>query len=181
MICESFEQFEQQYGSAVAEEVLTRICEAAWNRGKPTPGVFLSEVHPINALNHTLEGTVVHNDISFEFLIDNGDANGTVVREFTTEDRAPYVPERPARYTLVPANPHLKAEKPFQYEAFLQHTKQSWFKDLVSHYNYDRHFQPGLVIERHYKEQAVAHGLVWVCDDDPRAVAIQQDLNPPAI
>jgi hypothetical protein len=174
--CSTYDEFDAHYGRAVANELFSRICEAAYDPKRPQPGVTITNIHRHNAINMTFEGVLLHDGIEFSFVIDDGDWNGTEVREFTTHDLAPYEPPQPTRYTLVPTDGNLKENRPAMYEAYLRWTREPWFQELLRAYHYDRHFQPGLVVERHYREKAAERGLKLEYADSDRAVRIQADL-----
>jgi hypothetical protein len=175
--CTTFEQFEKHYGPAAAEGVLTRICEAGWAPSQLEPGIKELRVHEHNACNHTYEGVLEYDGIAFSFVVDNGDWNGTEVREFTTEDAAGYEAPRPALYVLVPEKADLRATNPAMYSVYLHWTRTSWFADIQRGYNYDKHFQPGVKTEQHYRDKARQHGLKFVQSDDVQARQAQADVD----
>lgn len=175
--CTTFEEFEKHYGAAAAESVLTRICEAGWAPNRPEPGISNLEVHQHNACNHTYEGVFDYEGVEFSFIVDDGDWGGTVVREFTTEESRGYEMAPPTQYVLVPEKADLRSANPAMYSAYLHWTKTSWFDDLQRSYNYDRHFQPGVKIEQHYRDKARQRGLKFVPSDDSAARQVQADVD----
>jgi hypothetical protein len=84
-VCTSFDDFERHYGTEVGTEVLQRICEAGYAGGTSGAGLYVS-VERHNALNMTMEGTLEHDGLDFYFKIDDGDGNGTEVREFVSDN-----------------------------------------------------------------------------------------------
>ena len=151
------------------EEMLERICDAHWNGGKGE-GVTFRDIYQHNACNHTLSVTIEENGTVYGFVIDNGDWNGTVVVSWGLEDDvASYKhPEPGEQLTFVQINPCLRTERPEMWQVYLWWRDQSWFKEKNRNYLYDRHFQPGVQIEKHYREWAAQKrmtiGLLSNCD-----------------
>lgn len=141
------------------EDALTRICEAHWNR-RGGDGVTFFDIHQHDACNHTLRGHIEIDGHTYGFLIDNGNWDGTVVREWVTdtEDLGGYEPPRPTLYTYVPqkARADMFAGMLGVYKYW---TEQAWFKEKVQAYNYDRHFAPGGKTEKYYADWAATKGM----------------------
>lgn len=147
------------------DEILERICDVSYNlHAQPgTDGnIKITDVHQHNACNHTFSGTITIENIEYGFVIENGDWAGTVVKEWgLAEDIGTYTPPEPGeQLTFIPNNMHLKTENPALFKVYLNWRKQSWFKEMIGKYLYDRHFQPGSFIENHYKEWAAKKGMV---------------------
>lgn len=160
--CQEFQAFESRFGAQVAEDVLERICDAHWSSGKDksASGVVLTGTHAHNACNHTLTGHFDHEGETFHFVVDNGDWAGTVVQEFgTSEEAGQYEPPAPAQYTFAPRDDALEHKRPAMYQVYLAWTQTSWFKEKLAAYHYDRHFQPGCVVEQQYSDWAASKGL----------------------
>lgn len=140
-------------------EILDRISDAHWG-GCKGEGITMS-AYQHNACNHTLSGEIDVDGKRYSFVIDSGDRNGTVVREWCApEDSQGFQePEPPEPYTFVPADPLLLKNRPAMFRVYAQWRKASWFKDMERGYNYDRHFAPGTKTESHYVEKASARGL----------------------
>lgn len=161
--CQTFREFAERSGMAVAEGLLERICDAHWNHGGD--GVTFRDIHQHNACNHTLSGSIEHEGETLHFIIDDGDWGGTVVREFgTVDDVGVYEPPKPQRYMFVPADDNLATKRPEMWKMYLWWTKQPWFTEQLGKYHYDRHFQPGCAIEDHYRKWAAERGLKIVPD-----------------
>lgn len=161
----AFEAFEARFGVDAATEVMDRIANADWKRGGH--GVTISDVYAHNACNHTISGIVEHARERFGFVIDSGDRAGTVIREWGPEgDIEVYEPEPPTVYTFVPRDADLASKSPALFKVYLEWRKQSWFKEAVRGYNYDRHFAPGVKTERHYRDLADNRGLRIVDEEE---------------
>lgn len=175
--CQSFDEFEAHYGTNVASDTLSRICESAYQPYKPPMrDVTIENIHRHNAVNMTITGYVNHAGIDFFFEVEDGDWNGTVVTAFSTQELAPFESPTPVTYTMVPTNGQLKQANPAMYGVYLAWMRETWFSDLVRQYNYDRYVQPGVVVEQTYKQAAQARGLKWVSSDCPEALQAATDL-----
>lgn len=157
--------------SEPTDDVLERICDAQWNGGKGD-GITFSAIHQHNVCNHTLVGEIDVDGHVYGFVIDNGDWNGTEVRQWDADPenvgwREPAPPE-PA--TFLPAKIDHVAN-PGLWRVYATWRKERWFADKVRGLNYDRHFAPGGATEKHYREWAATKGL---------KIGFLSDLRPEA-
>lgn len=160
-----FQAFEVTHGTDAATEVMERIADAMWSR--EGVGIHVRDFHTINASNHVMSGIIDYAGERFGFVVESGDNAGTVIHEWgDPEDVGCFEPPRPTLYTFVPLNDNLKAERPAMYDVYLHWTTQAWFKDKERAYNYDRHFQPGWLVENHYREWAAKKGLKIAIKED---------------
>lgn len=140
-------------------EALERIAEAHWNR-QNADGVIITDTYQHNACNHTVTGTVDIDGQVFGFVIEMGDWNGTVVNQWgDPDDIVAYEPPKIEPLTFLPEDPHLLRKRPDMFKVYAIWRKEEWFKEKERAYNYDRHFQPGIAIEKHYREWAGTRGL----------------------
>jgi hypothetical protein len=60
---------------------------------------------------------------------------------------------------------------PQMFQVYLMWRKQPWFIEKERGYNYDRHFQPGGMVEDHYREWAATRGMKvgYISDLPPEA------------
>ena len=138
-------------------EILESITEAGW-AGKDSFGVRLSDVYQINACNHVYSGTITHEGTEYGFVVESGDRNGTMVREWgLSENVGTYEPKPVEPLTFIPKN--WATLSPAMKGVYKVWRKEIWFVEMEKSYNYDRHFQPGCVIESHYKSLAAKKGL----------------------
>lgn len=147
-------------------ETLERIADAQWNgSGK---GIVFSDIYQHNACNHTLSGTIDIDGKVYGFVIDSGDWNGTVVKEWgDSEDVGVYEPPQPAEpLTFIPSDINLFFNRPAMFAVYAMWRKEEWFKQKESAYAYDRHFQPGGCIEKHYADFAQRRGMKIGCLSD---------------
>lgn len=165
---EEFQKFVKRFGEDAVEEVLTMICDAAWNGGELN-GVKITHTYQHNACNHTYEGDVTFRGEEFSFVVDNGDWAGTVVRQWGDLGDVCFVaPEPPPRATFLPSlscsNPVLAARIWVLWE------KEAWFQEKVHGLNYDRHFAPGGATENHYRQWAESKGMTIGFEDETERV-----------
>lgn len=147
-------------------EMLELIADVSWN-GKDFGGVTIHDTHTINACNHIYSGNILHDGISYGFVIESGDINGTKIHEWgLSDDIGTYEPEPPGeQLTFIPdgelTDTKLKIYKYWR--------RESWFKEMVGKYIYDKHFQPGNVTETYYRNWAKSKGLtVGYLSDIPK-------------
>jgi hypothetical protein len=155
---------------APTNEILETIGDMAWNQIKTShdKSITITDTHQHNACNHTYSGTVLHDGVTYGFIIESGNNAGTRVIEWGLEDDiSPFIPPEPTNFTMIPDNnaisikPDATAD---EYEGAVKRMmhiynsmrKLDWFKKWEQSYNYDRHFQPGYFIENHYRAQPVA-------------------------
>lgn len=146
------------------DEIAERICDAHWNQRKAKDyGVSFIDIHQHNACNHTLTGIVEVSGERCGFVVESGDWNGFVVKEYGPAEECSqvysYEPPPETRFMFVPTDDNLQENRPGMYQVYLQWKKTKWFQEKLGGYHYDRHFQPGFAIENHYKKWALEKGL----------------------
>lgn len=166
-----FEDFEAKYGSEVTENVLQRICEAAYDevggRKHDEKDITIGSIYRHDVINMTFTGTVMMPDgVEYGFVIDDGNWGGTEVKEWgLAEDVGDYEPPKPDPWRLFPKHPvELRADRPGMWKVYLYWRTQDWFKELERSYNYDLHFAPGGKTNSHYTgpdSVAAKRGLKW--------------------
>ena len=139
---------------------LEELCDMAWSSDKKSERIRISSSHTHDACNHTYSGTFLHEGVEYGFVIDNGNWNGTVVREWgPADDIGTYEAPRPTIYTFIPINGALKEDSAAMWGVYLAWRKTEWFRKMEHDYNYDRHFAPGGKTESHYREMAAKRGM----------------------
>lgn len=159
--CKEFIEFCNKVGDDLSSSILDTICELKECQSRDN--VHLTDVHRHDAINHVLSGTVDVGNEVYGFVVESGNNRGTVVLQWGLEDDIqPYVPDAPVSYTFTVKNIELK--NPEQKAVILNKynilKETPDFKEKVRAYNYDRHFAPGVVTDKHYTEWADKHGLV---------------------
>jgi hypothetical protein len=164
-----FAAFCDRFGEAVVLDFMERLADLSWSgdRVSADGSIRITDCYQHNAANHTYSGTLSHAGEEFGFIIEQGDRNGTLVRDFgPADDVGTFDPPEPELYTFVPADDELKTKRPEMYAVYLAWTKEEWFKEKVRGYNYDRHFAPGGKTETYYREWAAKKGLKPALESD---------------
>lgn len=158
--CQAFIDFCAKAGNDVAVSFLEELCDLEWSSDRKSDRITISDSYRHDTCNYTHSGTVTIDGIEYGFVIDNGNWNGTVVREWgLAEDVGIYEPPKPTIYTFVPTNDTLKEDRPGLWGVYLAWRKEAWFQDKERGYNYDRHFAPGGKTETYYRDWASKKGL----------------------
>jgi hypothetical protein len=142
------------------EDLLQRVCEAHYANDENAEGISFDVRHMHDAVNYTINGSVEFEGKQYRFTIDDGNWNGTVVREWGDEETVGlYEPPPPTQYDMIPLDPHLKVKRPHMWKVYLLWRKEEWFKELIRSYTYDSHFAPGGKTETYWRDRAKAKGL----------------------
>jgi hypothetical protein len=163
---ERFAEFCEKYGDEAGLHLMEEIADAQFSGKSDT--IRFSDIYQHNATNHTLSGRVDFRGEEYHFIIESGDWNGTVVKEFETIDEVGvFEHPKPTIYTMVPANPFLEQENPSMWKVYLTWKEEPWFTEMVRKYSYDIHFQPGGYVSDYWGKQAAKKGLRFaVVDED---------------
>jgi hypothetical protein len=163
--CQSFLDF-WKADPQRAESLLSRICEAHYAGNEKEEGIVFDCRHQHNACNYTLNGSVKDGNQEFRFTIDDGNWNGTVVREWGTDENVGlYQPPPPPVYDMVPIDESLEQSRPHMWKVYLAWKKEKWFQEMLRSYAYDSHFAPGLKTEQYWRGKAKEKGLKIVRKD----------------
>jgi hypothetical protein len=161
------EEFCRLYG----EDRLQQIVEESFG-DKPSPGLTFSHIEHHDAINRTIKGYFDHEGEEVCFDVDDGNWNGTVVREFGEDTNLDPPTGHYARlFDMRPQDQW--AALPLR--TALIDLYRSWckgevgdFKKTEEAYAYDAHFAPGIKTTNHYSAYASKVGVViageWVED-----------------
>ncbi|MBF0185365.1 MAG: hypothetical protein HQM06_13420 [Magnetococcales bacterium] len=146
------------------DEELERISEALYSSlcsREVEEGIDIDEIGIIDACNHVISGTIDSRGSVFAFVVEFGNASGTVVRKWgKPEDVKTHdIVERNEPYTLLPIDTSLHLTRPLMFHVYLEWRKQSWFEEFVKGYNYDTFFSPGNVTRNYWCNKAKEKGL----------------------
>lgn len=183
MDCKPFREFCEKFGDDVAAVFLETLCDLGWNSERDSDGIHISSSYQHDAANYTYSGIFTHEGVEYGFIIDNGNENGTVVREWGfAADVGEYKPPKPTIYTFVPNNDMLKEDQPGLWGVYLEWRKAAWFQEKERGYNYDRHFAPGGKTESHYRDWAASKGMKIVSRETAQEIVDRpkRDLVPVA-
>jgi len=158
--CRAFNDFCAEHGDDVAADVMDRLAEAAWSGS--CDGVKVLDRHHHNVVNVTMTAKITVADKEYGAIVDCGDWNGTVIREWGDHEEVGYYqPPKPTIYTFIPN----KWLPDGLFKLYQRWTKEDWFKEKVHAYNYDKHFAPGGKTENHYRDWAKSKGLEIVTEE----------------
>lgn len=146
------QDFWDQYG----EDVYNRIWQAACG-DVPDPDVVIQDTIRHGPISHVYHGYVVVAGVNVYFEHYSNNNVGDGLSAFGLAPLPQAAPERVV-YRFVPADP-LWVGKSLVELKFAAISNQPDFKEKERAMNYDQHFAPGLITDRHYAEWAAARGL----------------------
>lgn len=160
--------FHRDIPKADQEDVLTMICESA--HGQKHDAVTILDIDRLDAINVRVEGILQWNDEEYSFHVEDGNWNGTVIREWEGVGEA-FERHKPTVYALQPnlglvskaVESNRGAFLIAKWDAFLTRAD---VKEIPNKYMYDKHFAPGGKTETYWKEAAAKHGFVIVTEDE---------------
>jgi hypothetical protein len=173
--------FERDIPAALQDTVMEMMCEAAHaNKTTSLPGVGVVHIQDFerrDAINVRVSGTVTleaQPDRAFDFQLRDGNQNGTELLGWEAEGVQDMEHSTPVQWTLQPSAGAVESalSKGLAHVLLMKWdglVKQNWAKELVRSYGYDRYVQPGIVVERHYREAAAKHGLLLVDEESAQA------------
>lgn len=152
------------------DDVLTRMSEAAHDDRYADKDISIINRDWINACNVRVSGTIQIGDTEHWFILESGDRAGTVIRAWDNAGDQKFEYHEPTRWALAPKpatidNAILAGKGPFlimKWDAIAARPDAS---DLVRSYAYDRHFQPGGQIEKHYRDKADKLGFQIITEE----------------
>jgi hypothetical protein len=78
----TLDNFEEIFGVDVAHDLVLRVCEEVWSQGSQC-GVTGTDITWHNRTNSSVAAVVEHCNNWYDVSMDNGDWNGTVVKDFS--------------------------------------------------------------------------------------------------
>lgn len=173
--------FEATVPAHLQEDVMQMIAEAAggWCDHQ---SVTILDRDRHDAINVTAHGIVVVEGVEHRFIVDDGNWDGTVLRDWDGDAVFEY--HKPTVYALQPEarlidQAIMSGKGPFllmKWDAMLSNHRD--IADIPRKYAYDRYVQPGIVSERHYREAAAKHHFVIV--DEETAQETRKRLASPS-
>lgn len=178
---EVWEAFCEAIPEKYREDILTNMSEAAHSDRYQTDQVRILNRTRHDMINVTVEGIVSYNDREYSFHLEDGNWNGTQLRGWNGlgSEWEEYVPTPLAlapRGNLISAalapggNPAFLLKK---WDLFL--TREDVNK-ILRDYAYDRFFQPGGVVENHYRDKVESLGLVITTKEDADQIRKRLEL-----
>jgi hypothetical protein len=153
------------------EDVMLMIAEAASGWGEHDCITILDRDR-IDAINVRANGILDFEGREFCFIVRDGNWDGTVLEAWEETGVQEFEYHKPTQYALQPKR-HLISDAiaagkgPFllwKWETMLNNKKE--LAEIPGKYAYDRHFQPGGFVERHWKDAAAKHHFEIVTQED---------------
>ncbi|MFT0533988.1 hypothetical protein ACMHYJ_14340 [Castellaniella hirudinis] len=161
------EAFDADIPAALRDDIMTAISEAA-HMGEGQHGcVHILGQDRLDAINVRAQGIVTVEGREYWFVVEDGNWNGTTLEGWEHSGVQTFGPLPRTQWALAP-RPDLVSDAiaagrgPFlvaKWDAFLSRKDVA---EIPGKYTYDRMMQPGLLIERHYREAAAKYGFVIV-------------------
>ena len=174
----------ERIGSDAVDQIAETIGEMMWSGDRSDASdegqdgaVYIADCQMINACNHLASGSFWWGGVEYSFLVENGNWNGFVFRELSDTAPIPDVTIQRTRWAIAPLN--VDVATPQQARTLLATWKifegRADIKEMLGSYNYDRTWQPGGLIEGHYRDKAAKIGARIVSED--HANEIRQGLE----
>lgn len=159
------EAFERDIPPDQQEMVMTEICEAAIDGRGQHGRVYITNVDHMDVINLCASGSIEIDGTEFWFIVENGNWNGTVLRGWEEAGQQKFEHHTPTQWALVPRNDLVGdaialGRGPFLVAKWDAMLARADVASIPSKYAYDRHFQPGGKVERHWKDAAAKYGFV---------------------
>lgn len=159
--------FEATVPAHLQEDVMQMIAEAAGGWCDHSSVTILDRDRH-DAINVTAHGIVMVEGVEHRFIVDDGNWNGTVLRDWDGD--MVFEHHRPTVYALQPEarlidQAIMSGKGPFllmKWDAMLRHAD---IASIPGKYAYDRMMQPGGLIEDHYRKAAAKHHFVIVDEE----------------
>lgn len=141
------------------DDVMTMLSEAAHDDGAHKCVTILDRDR-LNAINVRVAGIVELDGKEFSFQLQDGDWNGTELLSW--EDDKPFEYHTPTRWALQPDSALvdkalLDGNGPFLLAKWDAMLRRAEIAEIPGKYGYDRHFAPGVVSEKHWRDAAAKH------------------------
>lgn len=156
------------------EQICEEIAEQLWDRDRSSKleegedgYVWIADIQAINQANHVLVGVFWLGGVEYSFEAESGDNNGWMWRSISADEPIPSIEIQHTKWALEPNSALVdKALRAGQGEFLVAKwdalSGREPYKSLPGKYAYDRFFQPGILIETHYRDLAAKVGFVLV-------------------
>lgn len=177
---DAYAAFERDVPEHLREDAMQCMAEATAGCGEP-PNVYILDRDRLDAINCRAHGIITIEGAEFTFQMDDGNRNGTVLREW--ESDKPFEHHVPVSWALQPSRALIDeavmaSKGPFliwKWDAMLANRKA--IAEIPGKYAYDKHFAPGGKTESFWRDQAAKHHFEIVSQetaDETRAMLAQQ-------
>lgn len=163
----TYAAFDRDVPEARREDVMTMLAEAA--QGTEHECVTILDSDRLDAINVRVHGIIEIEGNEHSFQLEDGNWNGTVLLAWD-EDK-PFEHHKPIRWALQPRQDLIDDALQtgrgeflvFKWDAILANRPK--VAAIPAKYSYDRHFQPGGAVEKHWQEAAAKHQFVIVTEE----------------
>ena len=170
--CAELSTLEASMGTEFVTGLSMDVSEMMWADRRYSDGeegedgfISILDIEMIDVCNHVAVGSFWAKGVEYAFEVENGNNNGFVWRSISADGPIPDIVIEHTSWALAPKpeviEGHLERNTPesllILWDAFL---KRPEVADLCRSYSYDRMFQPGVVVEDHYRKKASKMGFV---------------------
>jgi hypothetical protein len=153
------------------DDVMLMIAEAAsgWNDHEC---ITILDRDRMDAINVRASGILDWEGREYWFIVRDGNWDGTVLEGWEESGVQTFEHHEPTRWALQPRRGLVEdaiaaGKGPFllwKWETMLKNHKE--IAEIPGKYSYDRHFQPGGLVEKHWKDAAAKHHFEVVTQDE---------------
>ena len=164
---DAYEAFERDVPEHLRDDAMQMMAEATGGYGSHE-SVTILDRDQLDAINFRASGIIRIEGEEYTFQMEDGNRNGTDLLAWQSDRQFEY--HQPTRWAVQPRRDiiyrHISEGKgPFLLAKWGAVAKNRDMADLIRKYSYDRFFQPGGLVERHYRELADKHGFEIVTQE----------------
>lgn len=169
---DAYAAFERDIPADKQDEIMTMMAEAAHDDSAHRDIITILERDKLDAINVRVNGIVTFNGNEHSFILSDGNWNGTVLEDW--DGPMQFEHHKPTEWALQPNNALVGRALMdgtgklllLKWDAIIKNLNLG---DVPRNYAYDRHFHPGVKIEKHYRDKAAKHGFVIVTKEEAGA------------
>jgi len=157
----------EDYKPGLLDEIALKICEGDdCNLEEGEDGsLFIADTQNINALNRVFTGSFWADGVEYAFEAESGNNAGWVWRSVEPDTNIPEIKIEVTTWALAPKeetvrNAIAKGNEEFLLQKWDALLTREEIASIPRKYGYDKHFAPGTVTERYWKEKAAKFGFV---------------------
>jgi hypothetical protein len=176
-----WEAFARDVPEDKRDDVLTRISEAAHDdyghpECKDIDGLMILDRDRMDAINVRISGTIQIGEDEHWFILQDGNWNGTQLEAWDDVGDKTFERHQPTQWAVQPNSTIVASALSrgktgakmllLKWEAVIDPRNKDEMSELPRKYAYDRHMQPGCLIENHYTAAAAKRGFVIVTQEE---------------
>lgn len=168
---DAYKAFERDIPEPLQEDAMYAMAVAAQGCESPA-NVTILDRDRLDAINVRASGIIIIAGVEYTFQIQDGNWNGTELLAW--ESDMPFEHHEPTRWALQPVrrligDALVNGKGVFLLEKWDAMLLRTEIADIPRNYAYDRHFQPGVKVESHWKEEAAKHHFEIVAESEATA------------